>query len=155
MKTKKFCLLFFAFFSLNATIMSQSYNSERVTLSNYLIRIYEQTPFEGVKVVDGYYDQYLISVVALPIIENEDDLSMDRVAEIEARSQANKFFNSSKISVEKDVIRLSDKKDEKRMRKAITVVIEKSYGYVKALELLSKNEIGNKMVYFYSTKIKQ
>ena len=154
MKLNKLHLLFIAILSFNTMALPQSYNSERVTLSNYLIRMYEQTPFEGVKVVEGYYDQYLISVVVLSIIENEDVFSMDRVAEIEARSQANRFFNSSKISVEKDVIRMSEIADEKKTRKAITVVNEKSFGYIKALELLSKNEIDNKMVYFYSTKIK-
>ena len=147
------CCLFFLL--LRFEVIAQSYNTDKVALSNYLIRLFEQQPFEGVKVVDGYYNQYLISVVVFPISDaskEESDYMTDRIAEIEARSQATRFFNGSKIT-ETDIIDLSDEKDKKMRKRVIKVVNEKSIGFIKALELLSKTRIDEQVVYFYSTEI--
>lgn len=152
MKLVNRCFICFLVLLSPFVVNAQSYNSEKVTMSNYLIRMFEQEHFEGVKIVDGYYKQYLISVVVFP--SSEEDCTMDRIAEIEARSQANRFFNGSRIT-EYDLIIMSDKTDENKMKKVIKVVNEKSIGFVKALELLSKTEIDNQMVYFYSTEIKK
>ena len=46
-------------------IQSQSYNSDRVSFTNFLIRMYNNAPFEGVRAVNDYDDAFLISVLAL------------------------------------------------------------------------------------------
>lgn len=41
---------------------AQSYNSDRVAFTNFLIRMYNNAPFEGVRAVNDYDDAFLISV---------------------------------------------------------------------------------------------
>ena len=53
----------FLFIALGA--QAQSYNSDRVSFTNFLIRMYNNAPFEGVRAVDDYDNAYLISVLAL------------------------------------------------------------------------------------------
>lgn len=153
MKYIRLIICFLSVFTCCKLVNAQGYNSDRIALSNFLIRMYEQNSFEGVKIVDDYYHQFLISVVSLNKDDYEDQHAMDRVSEIMSRSQASKFFNGSKIT-EYDIIKMSDNFDDKKCRKAIKTVNEKSFGFVKALELLSKNEIEGRTVYFYSTLIK-
>jgi len=45
--------------------MAQGYNTEKTALTNFLVRMYENAPFEGVRAVDDYEQQYLISVLTL------------------------------------------------------------------------------------------
>ena len=56
-------IVLFASVVLSAT--AQSYNSDRVAFTNFLIRMYNNAPFEGVRAVNDYDDAYLISVLAL------------------------------------------------------------------------------------------
>lgn len=44
---------------------AQSYNSDRVLFTNFLKRMYNNAPFEGVRAVNDYDSAYLISVLAL------------------------------------------------------------------------------------------
>lgn len=39
---------------------AQSYNSDRVAFTNFLIRMYNNAPFEGVRAVNDYDDAFLI-----------------------------------------------------------------------------------------------
>ena len=48
-------------FSVNT--YAQSYNQEKTALTNFLVRMYKAEPFEGVKVVSDYDNNYLLSVV--------------------------------------------------------------------------------------------
>lgn len=50
---------------LAITASAQSYNSDRVSFTNFLIRMYNNAPFEGVRAVNDYDDAFLISVLAL------------------------------------------------------------------------------------------
>lgn len=42
---------------------AQSYNQEKTALTNFLVRMYESAPFDGVKAVEDYENAYLMSVV--------------------------------------------------------------------------------------------
>ena len=78
------------------SISAQGYNLERTQLANFLIRMYENAPFEGVRAVDDYEQQYLISVLTLdPAKYGGNESAMFRVAGVKAMSQANRFFNGS------------------------------------------------------------
>lgn len=154
MNRNRFVLLFEILFfqCFNSFCVGQGYNLEKTALSNYLVRIYEQQPFEGVRMIDDYYSQYLISVVTLNPSDYQDEYMMERVSEVEAQSQANRFFNGSKIT-ETEIVRVNEKCDGKKDSKVIKKINEKSSGYVRALELLiSFDELGKK-VYFYISKI--
>ena len=41
---------------------AQSYNSDRVAFTNFLVRMYMHAPFEGVRVVNDYDNAYLTKV---------------------------------------------------------------------------------------------
>lgn len=69
-------------------------------MSNYLKRVYANAPFEGVKVIEDYGHQFLISVITLDKSKYTSLSIMNRVAQVKAQSQANTFFNGSTINSE-------------------------------------------------------
>ena len=42
------------------SLHAQSYNSDKVSFTNFLVRMYNNAPFEGVRAVDDYDHAYLI-----------------------------------------------------------------------------------------------
>ena len=58
-------------FSLCGNLEAQSFNDEKVSLTNFIKRMYTAKPFEGVKIVDDYDHQYLISVISLEEAKNK------------------------------------------------------------------------------------
>ena len=44
---------------------AQGYNTNRTALSNFLTRMYNNAPFEGVRIVKDYDKSYIISVLEL------------------------------------------------------------------------------------------
>ena len=50
---------------------AQSFNEDKTSFSNFLKRMYIAKPFEGVKIVDDYDHQYLISVISLEEAKNK------------------------------------------------------------------------------------
>ncbi len=63
---KNLLLLLSLTFSIYA--FGQGINDEKVSLTNFVKRMYTAKPFEGVKIVDDYDHQYLISVIAYTCI---------------------------------------------------------------------------------------
>ena len=74
---------------------SQSFNDDKVSLTNFIKRMYTVKPFEGVKVIDDYDHQYFISVLSLEKAKYPNESIMNRVAQVKGQSQANTFFNGS------------------------------------------------------------
>jgi hypothetical protein len=64
---------------------SQSINDDKVSLSNFLKRMYISNPFEGVKILDDYDHQYLVSVVNLDKTKYTNQSVMNRVAQVKAQ----------------------------------------------------------------------
>ena len=116
-------LLMFAGISASA----QSYNAERTALTNFLVRMYNSAPFEGVRVVEDYENAYLLSVLTLEKSKYPNESTMNRVASVKAMSQASRFFNGSNITSD-IIIRTSEKSDGSS---------DNSVGYVKQLEMLT------------------
>lgn len=124
----------FLFIALGA--QAQSYNSDRVSFTNFLIRMYNNAPFEGVRAVDDYDNAYLISVLALDKEKYKIESVLNRVAAVKAMAQASRFFNGSNITQEM-IIRTSEKSDGTSDTEIIENIRENSVGYVKALEQLT------------------
>ena len=89
---------------------SQSYNQEKTALTNFLVRMYENAPFDGVKAVEDYDNAYLMSVVKLDKTKYKTDAALNRVAQVKAMSQASRFFNGSDIT-DDIIIRTTEKAD--------------------------------------------
>ena len=120
--------------AVSISTMAQGYNTEKTSLTNFLVRMYENAPFEGVRAVDDYNQQYLISVLTLEKAKYPNESAMFRVAGVKATSE---------------------KSDGTGDTEMIETINEKSVGFVKSLELLTNFDIENgRMVFIYSTPIR-
>jgi len=153
-KILPFLLLGFSIFA-NA----QSFNDDKTIFANFIKRMYTTSPFEGVKVVDDYEHQYLISVLSLEKAKYTSNPSaMDRVAQVKAQSQANTFLNGATISSD-----LIIKTTEQKSKDSTSVIVEtietikqNAMGFTRGLELLTnfENKDGKRMVYVYMREMK-
>ena len=140
--------------AVSISTMAQGYNTEKTSLTNFLVRMYENAPFEGVRAVDDYNQQYLISVLTLEKAKYPNESAMFRVAGVKAMSQASRFFNGSSITSDL-IIRTTEKSDGTGDTEMIETINEKSVGFVKSLELLTNFDIENgRMVFIYFTPIR-
>jgi len=139
--------------------IAQDFNEEKTTLTNFLKRMYNSTPFEGVKVVEDYDNKYFISVVSLDKTKYPSASKMTRVAQVKAYQQASTFFNGSTISSDL-VIRTSETKTKDTtttVTEMIESIKENSIGFVEGMELLSNfpTEGDKRMVYIYFRLLKK
>lgn len=125
-------IILFSCWGINA----QSYNQEKTALTNFLVRMYENAPFDGVKAVEDYENAYLMSVVKLDKEKYKTEAALNRVASVKAMSQASRFFNGSDIT-EDMIIRTTEKADGTSDTEIIENIREHSVGYVKQLEHLT------------------
>ena len=98
--------------------------------------MYNNAPFEGVRVVNDYDNSYLISVLALDKGIYKTEGVLNRVASVKAMAQASRFFNGSNITQDM-IIRTSKKSESTSDMEIIENIRENSVGYVKALEQLT------------------
>jgi cytidylate kinase len=98
--------------------------------------MYENAPFDGVKVVEDYDHTYLMSVVTLDKAKYPSESVSSRVASVKAMSQASEFFNGSNITKDM-VIRTENQSNGMSDVTYIEKIREKSVGYVRALEQLT------------------
>ena len=139
--------------SLN--INAQGYNSDRVAFTNFLVRMYNNAPFDGVRAVEDYDDIYLISVVALDKAKYKTESVMNRVAGVKAMSQASRFYNGSNITSDL-IIRTNENSDGSTDTEVIETIREHSVGYVKSMEQLTNfpRKDGLKVFIFMTPNIK-
>jgi len=154
---KKISLLLFTLI-ISITSQAQSFNEEKTAFSNFLKRMYTSTPFEGVKVVDDYDHQYLVSVISLDKAKYTNNSIMNRVAQVKAQSQASTFLNGATISMDM-VITTKESKDSSNNVKTIIETVEQikqnSVGFSQGLELLTNfdNADSKRMVFIYFREI--
>lgn len=144
-----FFLLFVAFSSY-----SQSINEDKTALTNFIKRMYNSAPFEGVKVIDDYDHQYFISVLSLEKAKYTNEAMMNRVAQVKGQSQANIFFNGSTISSDLVIKTTENKSTDKPATSAVETIEsikENAIGFVKSMELLTNfdNPDGKRMVFVF------
>ena len=144
---KKVIIFFAALLFLIPSGFSQNFNQERTALTNFLIRMYENSPFDGVRAVEDYENAYLMSVVKLDKTKYKNDSDLNRVASVKAMSQASRFFSGSNISSEL-IIRTSENEEKGSETEIIENIREHSSGYVKQLEQLTNFPSRDNMVVF-------
>ena len=143
------CLLFMTF-----DMKAQNYSSEKVSFTNFLIRMYNNAPFEGVRAVDDYDNAYLISVLALDKEKYKTESVLNRVASVKAMSNASRYFNGSNITQDM-IIHTTEKSDGSCDAEIIENIHENSVGYVKALELLTNfTRADGQVVFIFTAPIK-
>lgn len=138
----------------NFAMQAQSYDAERTAFTNFLIRMYNNTPFEGVRIIEDYEEAYLLSVLTLEKSKYPNESTMNRVASVKAMSQVSRFFNGSNITSD-IIIRTSEKSDGSSDTEIIENITENSVGYVKQFELLTNFPAKNdkKQVYIFYKKL--
>ena len=146
-------LFFFSFLCF-----SQSINDDKVSLSNFIKRMYTSHPFEGVKIIDDYDNQYLVSVISLDKSKYNNQSVMNRVAQVKAQSQANTFLNGSTITMDM-VITTKETKDSTNNVKTIVETVENikqnSIGFTQGLELLNSFDENKNVVFIFIREIKE
>lgn len=115
---------------------AQSYNTDRVAFVNYITRMYNNEPFEGVRIVKDYENVYLISVLSLDKNKYKTDAMRNRVASVKAMSEVSRFFNGSTISQE-TIIYTSQKDNGEIDSEWVETIRENSVGHVQSLEQLT------------------
>lgn len=135
----------------------QSFNEDKTAFTNFVKRMYMSTPFDGVKIIDDYDHQYMISVIGMDKAKYADPSVMNRVAQVKAQSQVNTFLNGA--SIDMSLIIKTSETTETNQTKVTTATIEQikqnSMGFAQGMELLSnfENVDGKKMVYIYMREI--
>ena len=151
---KKLFLLISLFLLIKPPTFSQSFNSEKIAMTNFVTRMYNSQPWSGVKVFLDYENKYLISLVELNPANYKTENEMVRVAEIKSRSQVSQFLNGSYITSE-TIIPTTEKVSKKNpssVEDVTEVIKETSIGYVSSMELIStfiSEADPNKKVFIY------
>lgn len=153
----RFELIFFLFSTMPLFGVSQSFNDDKNALSNFVRRMYNNTPFEGVKVIDDIDHQYFFSVLSLEKVKYTNPSLMNRVAQVKAQSQANTFFNGSNIDMDM-VVRTTEKTEAGKttsVTESLESIKENSSGFTQGLELLTnfENADRTRMVFFFFREI--
>lgn len=145
------CLLCFRF---NA--FSQSYNQEQTALKNFLVRMYKSAPFEGVKVVSDYENDYLLSVVTLKKSANTSESTTNRIAQVKNSRQVSQYINGITFIDSQTIIYTNPKQNEEKPIEEMTDMIkENSIGFTKSMEILTVISDEQKLCYMFIKKIDQ
>lgn len=148
---KKNILLLVIFFVVPVFSFAQGYNSSNDALGKFVMRMYKASPFEGVKLLEDYDNQYLLSVVVLDSAKyGNNESTMTRVASVKAMSEASRFFNGSRITMNL-IITTKDDGKSNLTPELLEEINEKSVGYVKMLSLLTSfgSEQGKHVFVYY------
>jgi hypothetical protein len=146
-------ILFTLLIIFSAFGYSQSINDDKTSVTNFIKRMYNSAPFEGVKVIDDYDHQYFISVLSLEKGKYPNESMMNRVAQVKGQSQANIFFNGSTISSDVVIKTTENKSTDKPSTAVETIesIKENAMGFVKSMELLANfdNPDAKRMVFIF------
>jgi len=127
---------------LFSSVFSQSFNEDKTAFTNYVKRMYASAPFDGVKIIEDYDHQYLVSVIGIDKAKYTDPSVMNRVAQVKAQSQVNTYLNGASIDMN-TIIRTTET-TENNQTKSVTESIEQikqnSTGFSQGLELLTNFE---------------
>lgn len=142
---------------LSAISYSQGFNDDKIALTNFIKRMYNSSPFEGVKMIEDYDNKYIISVLSLEKAGKSTSI-LTRIAQTKAQRQVSTFFNGAVITSEfiiKTTETKADSSEVKTTVETIEKIKENSVGFVNGLEILTNFDIEerNRMLFIYIKKI--
>jgi hypothetical protein len=148
------------FYLISTYGFGQDFNNDKVSLVNFLKRMYVSSPFEGVKIIDDYDNQYLISVVMLDDSKYGSEFIKTRVAQVKAQSQANSYINGTNISMDLIISTretLNNDNEKVSLNETIELIKTNSIGFSQGLELFSIFKINdnNSSIYIYGRSLKK
>ena len=135
-------LIIISIFCVILCVNAQSYNQEKQALTNFLVRMYKAEPFEGIKIVSDYDNNYLLSVV---LVNNSSSESVtNRIAQVKSQRQVSQYLGGLVQVSSETIIRTTENNKKDLTIEEITDIIrENSFGYTKALEVLTVIDAGN------------
>ncbi len=129
---------------------AQGYNSENIALENFLVRMYNNAPFEGVKIVSDYDNNYLLSVV---LVKNSgSESTMNRVAQVKSNRQVSQFLGGLVSISSETIIKMSENtKSGQTIEEVTDIIKENSIGYTQSMQVLTviDTPLGDKCYMFY------
>lgn len=147
------CILF-----LTINLGAQSFNEDKTSFVNFVKRMYTASPFEGVKIVEGYDKDVMISVVAIEATKYPSESIRNRVAQVKAQEKASTFVNGAEISL--DVIistkEITDGNNQvTRVSESVERIRQSSTGFSQGLELLAtfENTDKSRLIYIYGREL--
>ena len=150
-------LLLMMLCSISAMMNEQSFDHDRIALAKFIERMYNNSPFEGCRIVDDYDNSYLLSVVELDKSKYKTSSVMNRVAQVKSQRNAGEFFNGTQ-SYSEITIRTpkSEEKGGKEMAETYEIIRTNSTGFVQQMALLTNFESGKGlMVFVFYKKVNQ
>ena len=103
---------------------AQGYNSENIALGNFLVRMYNNAPFEGVKIVSDYDNNYLLSVV---LVKNSgSESTMNRVAQVKSNRQVSQFLGGLVSISSETIIKMSENTKSGQTIEEVTDIIKEN-----------------------------
>ena len=137
------------------SLYAQSYDQERMALKNFLVRMYKAEPFEGVKVVSDYENNYLLSVVLVKNSASES--ATNRIAQVKSQRQVSQYLGGLVQVNSETIIRITEKvKEEMTIEEVTDIIRENSIGFTKAMEVLAVIDAGNNQkCYMFYRKIEE
>lgn len=153
MKIKTIILLVSLIFDIQA--FAQGFDQERTALKNFLVRMYKASPFEGVKIVSDYDNNYVLSVVLVKSGTSES--AMNRIAQVKSQRQVSQYLNGVVTTESETIIRTTEKVKENKTIEEITDIIrEHSIGFTKAMEVLTVIDAkDNQKCYMFYRKVEE
>ncbi len=154
MKRNRF-ILTALFLLMGFFCFAQSYNQERTALKNFLVRMYNAEPFEGVKIVSDYDNNYVLSVV---LIKNSgSETAMNRIAQVKSQRQVSQYLNGVVSTESETIIRTTESvKEEKTIEEITDIIREHSIGFTKAMEVLTViDACNNQKCYMFYRKVEE
>lgn len=148
-------VIFFVIFLLPIEIFAQGYDEERIALGNFIVRLYENNPFEGVRIVADYNNDYLLSAVLVK--NNGNETASNRIAQVKNNRQVSVFINGL-VTIDSKTIILTKKdvQQKKSNEEIIEILHESSVGMVRGMEILRVIERpDNYKCYLFYRKIEE
>lgn len=149
----KYFILFLSFTFVVSNMKAQSINEEKTALSNFIKRMYNAVPFEGVKIMDDYSSQYLVSVLSLDKAKYPNSTTMTRIAQVKAQSQASSYINGTSVSTDLIIktTETTEQGETKSVLETLESIREKGNGFVNGMELLTNFDIeeGKRHLFIY------
>ena len=152
---KKVLILFVFVVSAFMDVFAQSYNQERIALENFLVRMYKNAPFEGVKIVSDYNNNYLLSVVLVK--KSGSESTMNRIAQVKSSRQVSQYLNGVISTESETIIRTTENvKEEKTIEEITDIIKENSIGFTKSMETLKVFDANDKeKCYMFFRKVEE
>lgn len=150
--------LLFVLFVCSISCFAQGYDEDRINLSMFVERMFNNEPFEGCRIVDDYDNSYMLTVVILDKAKYQNQMAMNRVAQVKSQRTAGEFFNGSQSYTE--MVIKTPKSEEKggsqTMVETFEIIKTNSIGYVKQMQLLTSFDgEDNTKVFVYYKKVDQ